>query len=153
MLSAEHRHELRIAVKKLRYLAEFYQPLFPRKHSKPYLAALKDLQDGLGHLNDIAVASRLIDRASAMSVAKTKARRERPMADSATEGPETVSPPTAADEIATPFDADIAIETAFSLRAAGGLVIGWHSRGLVDLEPELRTRWRAFRQIKPFWSA
>ena len=60
-LSAEQRHRLRIALKKLRYATEFFEALYPKKHTKPYLAALKDLQDGLGHLNDVAVAQRLID--------------------------------------------------------------------------------------------
>ena len=58
-LSAEERHRLRIALKKLRYATEFFEALYPKKHTKPYLAALKDLQDGLGHLNDVAVAQRL----------------------------------------------------------------------------------------------
>ena len=49
-----------IALKKLRYATEFFEALYPKKHTKPYLAALKDLQDGLGHLNDVAVAQRLI---------------------------------------------------------------------------------------------
>ena len=60
-LSADERHRLRIALKKLRYATEFFEALYPKKHTKPYLAALKDLQDGLGHLNDVAVAQRLID--------------------------------------------------------------------------------------------
>jgi triphosphatase len=60
-LSAEERHGLRIALKKLRYATEFFEAIYPKRHSSPYLAALKDLQDGLGHLNDVAVAQRLID--------------------------------------------------------------------------------------------
>ena len=50
-----------IALKKLRYATEFFEALYPKSTPKPYLAALKDLQDGLGHLNDVAVAQRLID--------------------------------------------------------------------------------------------
>jgi CHAD domain-containing protein len=51
------RHKLRIAAKKLRYATEFYQAVFTgRKQQKRravFLAALKDLQDCLGDLNDI----------------------------------------------------------------------------------------------------
>ena len=59
-LSAQERHRVRIALKKLRYATEFFQTLYPKGRAKPYLAALKDLQDRLGHLNDVAVAERLI---------------------------------------------------------------------------------------------
>ena len=47
-LSAKERHQVRIALKKLRYATEFFSALYPRKRAKPYLAALKELQDGLG---------------------------------------------------------------------------------------------------------
>ena len=59
-LAARERHRLRIALKKLRYATEFFAALYPKKRTKPYLAALKDLQDRLGHLNDVAVAEQLI---------------------------------------------------------------------------------------------
>ena len=59
-LTGPERHQVRIALKKLRYASEFFQELYPKKHTKPYLATLKDLQDRLGHLNDVAVAERLI---------------------------------------------------------------------------------------------
>jgi CHAD domain-containing protein len=49
-------HRLRIALKKLRYLAQAFAPLYERKKVRPYLAALKRLQEELGHLNDIAHA-------------------------------------------------------------------------------------------------
>src|SRR5262245_9024550 len=39
-LSAEQRHQLRIALKKLRYTADFFGSLFPKKHAKPYFRAL-----------------------------------------------------------------------------------------------------------------
>ncbi|HEX8166495.1 MAG TPA: CHAD domain-containing protein [Beijerinckiaceae bacterium] len=57
------RHRVRIAVKKLRYAAEFFAPLWPGKgrarRAKAFRAALVDLQDRLGDLNDIAVAAAL----------------------------------------------------------------------------------------------
>ena len=59
-LPTAERHELRIAVKKLRYTTEFFRDLFPAKRAKPYIAALRDLQESLGHLNDVAVAEHLL---------------------------------------------------------------------------------------------
>jgi triphosphatase len=47
-------HRLRIALKKLRYIAEFFAPLYPRKDVKAYLGKLRGLQTDLGELNDIA---------------------------------------------------------------------------------------------------
>jgi CHAD domain-containing protein len=49
-------HRLRIALKKLRYISQAFAPLYPKKKVRPYLAALKRLQEQLGHLNDIAHA-------------------------------------------------------------------------------------------------
>jgi CHAD domain-containing protein len=45
-------HRLRISLKKLRYAAEFYGPLYKRKKVKRYLKGLKELQDLLGGFND-----------------------------------------------------------------------------------------------------
>ncbi len=59
-LTTAERHELRIAVKKLRYTTEFFRGLYPAKRSKDYLAALRGLQESLGHLNDVAVAEHLL---------------------------------------------------------------------------------------------
>jgi inorganic triphosphatase YgiF len=59
-LATAERHQLRIAVKKLRYTTEFFRGLYPAKRSKGYLAALRDLQESLGHLNDVAVAEHLL---------------------------------------------------------------------------------------------
>lgn len=53
-------HQLRIACKKLRYSAEMFGPLFPEGRHKRYVAALADMQDILGVLNDLAVAERLL---------------------------------------------------------------------------------------------
>ena len=59
-LSPEERHRLRIALKKLRYAVEFFSSLYPAKKTSRYTNALKGMQDDLGHLNDISVASRLL---------------------------------------------------------------------------------------------
>jgi len=55
----EERHATRIAAKKMRYAAEFFAPLFPRKRARLYLKALARLQDALGQFNDAATAARL----------------------------------------------------------------------------------------------
>jgi triphosphatase len=59
--SAEERHAVRIAAKRLRYVAEFFAPLYPRKRAKAYLKALTAVQDVLGRLNDTATALRVAD--------------------------------------------------------------------------------------------
>src|SRR5580698_8491070 len=55
-------HRLRIALKKLRYTAEFFAPLYKKKKVKRYLAKIKRLQEALGRLNDIAHARSVIAR-------------------------------------------------------------------------------------------
>jgi CHAD domain-containing protein len=47
-------HRLRIALKKLRYTAEFFAPLYPKKDVARYLQKLRALQNHLGDLNDAA---------------------------------------------------------------------------------------------------
>lgn len=57
-LSDEERHEVRILAKKTRYAADFFVGLFPgKKHERRavrFLAALADLQEQLGELNDLS---------------------------------------------------------------------------------------------------
>jgi len=48
-------HELRIHCKKLRYLMEFFSPMFPLNEIKNLIKALKRLQDNLGLFNDYSV--------------------------------------------------------------------------------------------------
>lgn len=48
-------HELRIECKKLRYLMEFFAPVFPQDDFRSILKPLKKLQDSLGLFNDMAV--------------------------------------------------------------------------------------------------
>lgn len=60
-MSDADRHRLRIAAKKLRYAAEFFASLYhgrlAAKDRRTFAKALAQLQDSLGELNDIAVAS------------------------------------------------------------------------------------------------
>jgi CHAD domain-containing protein len=65
-LSAQERHRLRIALKKLRYTAEFFRSLFRKKHESEYLHALAELQDILGLINDITVTDHLLEHIAAL---------------------------------------------------------------------------------------
>lgn len=59
-LDIEGLHELRIALKKLRYAAEFLRPAFASTAVKPYIEATVRLQGALGALNDRAVARHVL---------------------------------------------------------------------------------------------
>lgn len=61
VMDAKERHRLRIQIKKLRYTVEFLGSLFSDNAVKPYLAALRQLQDSLGSMNDLAVARTLTE--------------------------------------------------------------------------------------------
>jgi CHAD domain-containing protein len=68
-LDTRKRHKLRIQAKKLRYASEFFEALFSgkktRKRQQRFLAALKDMQDCLGDLNDISVHMSLSEEIAA----------------------------------------------------------------------------------------
>jgi triphosphatase len=53
-------HELRKDCKRLRYAAEFFQPLFPDKAARRFIRHLAALQEALGLLNDGAAAAGLL---------------------------------------------------------------------------------------------
>ncbi len=72
-LSLRDRHGLRIRTKKLRYVIEFFSHLFPgkkrAKRCRAMLSTLKDLQDSLGALHDLARREVLaFDRAQALGL-------------------------------------------------------------------------------------
>lgn len=48
-------HELRKSCKKLRYLMEFFQSLYPEDEVRPLIRLLKELLDNLGSFQDLAV--------------------------------------------------------------------------------------------------
>jgi CHAD domain-containing protein len=50
---SERTHRLRIALKKLRYAAEFFAPLYPKAKTRRYIARLKTLLDCFGAANDV----------------------------------------------------------------------------------------------------
>lgn len=60
-LSTAERHELRIALKKLRYTAEFFAPFFHQSDVKKFVSRLSRMQDVLGALNDVAVAQKILE--------------------------------------------------------------------------------------------
>jgi inorganic triphosphatase YgiF len=61
----EHRHEVRKDAKKLRYAAEFFGSLFDDKRGarrhKHFIAAMEELQDHLGYLNDLATGPGVLE--------------------------------------------------------------------------------------------
>lgn len=61
-MDAHECHRLRIALKRLRYAGEFFAPLYKRKAVKRWLDPLKELQDRLGHLNDVAQVRTMLGR-------------------------------------------------------------------------------------------
>jgi CHAD domain-containing protein len=60
-LDPEELHQLRIAIKKLRYAASFLRPAFASEGAKAYIEATVRLQGALGALNDRAVAGQMLD--------------------------------------------------------------------------------------------
>lgn len=58
-LTTEERHDLRKALKTLRYSAEFCAALYPGSDSGDFIKRLKKLQTVFGYLNDVAAAESL----------------------------------------------------------------------------------------------
>jgi CHAD domain-containing protein len=67
--TAKQRHKLRIAVKKMRYAAEFFASLYGAKKSGAMIGELSGLQDTLGDLNDLAVTERQLETVIYQAVA------------------------------------------------------------------------------------
>jgi inorganic triphosphatase YgiF len=59
-LAEQDLHQLRLQGKKLRYAAEFFRDLYPGKPTKRFIAAIADVQDHLGSLNDALVSRDLL---------------------------------------------------------------------------------------------
>jgi inorganic triphosphatase YgiF len=58
--SARKQHELRLALKKLRYTTDLFASLYAAKPTRGYVGRLKHLQDDLGAANDVHVGERLV---------------------------------------------------------------------------------------------
>ena len=88
-MDTEQRHGFRKDLKALRYLTDFFGPLWPGRRQKRFLKRLKRLQDALGTLNDLAVAEdrlgcvgqagRAVQADEAMAVAERDWKRLRRM--------------------------------------------------------------------------
>ncbi len=59
-LPDEAFHELRIDAKRMRYAAELFHPLWPRKRARRFLVRLAAVQEEFGLANDAAVARALV---------------------------------------------------------------------------------------------
>lgn len=71
-LAPEERHQARIALKKTRYAAEFFERLFgARRRARTYLRAIGKIQEYLGADNDMATATRLLREIEADGGGKT----------------------------------------------------------------------------------
>ncbi len=64
-LEPEQRHKARIALKKARYAADFFESLFCQKTARVYLRGLATIQDQLGEDNDRRTAARLLSEITA----------------------------------------------------------------------------------------
>jgi inorganic triphosphatase YgiF len=71
-LDAAERHALRIALKKLRYTAEFFAPVFDAKTVSAFLNSLSKLQDLFGALNDASTVEHILDRIAARMGTETQ---------------------------------------------------------------------------------
>ncbi len=76
-LSDVERHEVRLALKKLRYGVEFLGSLFPGKAAKRYAKAAAALQDELGVLNDQVEARVLLESLAARAPTEPAGERLR----------------------------------------------------------------------------
>ena len=61
-LSKAERHEVRIALKRLRYALDFFSDVFDGEQKKKFVKKLTRLQDDLGRMNDVAVAETMLAR-------------------------------------------------------------------------------------------
>jgi inorganic triphosphatase YgiF len=58
-LSIEQRHEMRKALKTLRYATEFFASLYPEEATARFIKQTRSLQEVFGYLNDVVAAERL----------------------------------------------------------------------------------------------
>lgn len=72
-MSEPDRHAFRKDMKTLRYLGEFFGPLWPKKAQSRFFGRLENLQNTLGTLNDLAIAARSNDADAALK-ARTATR-------------------------------------------------------------------------------
>ncbi len=121
-LSTAERHDVRIAVKKLRYGVDFFKGLFEGRSRHEFSSRLAGLQDKLGRLNDVATAQDLV---------RDVLQQDSPDQAGATELPAT---------------------TERELLAGAGIVLGWQIRRAEEIEGCLARDWSDFSRMEPFWN-
>jgi CHAD domain-containing protein len=72
-LSPQRRHRVRILAKRLRYALDVMSVALPAEPTARYVKALAELQDVLGELNDLAVASLMLKDFACTGVARASA--------------------------------------------------------------------------------
>ena len=78
-LSAEERHRVRLAIKKLRYAVDFLLPMYgQRKSTRRYFDKLADLQEELGAYNDMATTTTSADGHEGRAPTAAPQRRRSP---------------------------------------------------------------------------
>jgi CHAD domain-containing protein len=60
VMPLEALHPVRLDGKRIRYVAEFFATLYPGREARRFVRRLATLQDELGRINDVAVASTLL---------------------------------------------------------------------------------------------
>lgn len=86
-MTEDERHRFRILVKKLRYGAEFFGPLYRRpEKTRRFARRLEKLQDHLGYLTDAQTAERILGPLVANPGAIRNEKRERKAIARAEEG-------------------------------------------------------------------
>jgi CHAD domain-containing protein len=121
-LSEGDLHRLRIQGKKLRYAAEFFAGLFPKKPTKRYLKALEEIQDRLGAVNDAATGQRLLD-----DLDRRLTNRKSANGGGRPGGGEALA------------------------ANATGIVLGWQTAQMDRELKAFHATWDAFAAAKPFW--
>ena len=66
-LSKTQRHEVRIALKKLRYAVDFFAAVFDEERKSKFFKKLARLQEDLGGMNDVVVAEGMLARLTGVS--------------------------------------------------------------------------------------
>jgi triphosphatase len=74
-LNAEQRHELRKALKKLRYTVEFFSSLYPAKEAERFGKRLKKLQKLCGDVSDAAMVAATFSEKGMLSDTDPKSQR------------------------------------------------------------------------------
>lgn len=125
-LSKTERHELRIALKRLRYALDFFGRVFKSDAKKEFDKRLRRLQDDLGAMNDVAVAETLLAQFAGVAPSEVAA-----------------AAPAVAVTAVNGQDGQLAF-------SAGG-ILGWHRRRAAETEIHLQKDWDAFVRARPYW--